>query len=292
MSLSYEPRMRGKRFRRPGAKKSAKNKRDERTATSFYQEPEQIDPLKVSTNILNAIEHLGNQRFALPPFSEHFQRWMNDVKTVLTEFESQLPKALNQQYRENTQKTLANLQETLTQRINTERKISSELTDLNKKQEHVDFELSKIEHAYKSQVREIRRRHEMATGKLQQEIDSLDKQRLKMLREKSNVFQRFFRRSGSKLEEKTGAIESRRAALGGRQEAFKHELEKYRTEFEAKRKQLIVEQSSLRMQLESAKANNSDDALEVRKLACEELHRTIAEAVEAVIEQPAEESAT
>jgi chromosome segregation ATPase len=279
--MGYEPRMRGRRFRRPLAKKmSAREKREERGTSIFYHEPEQINPSLISSKSLNAIEHLGNQRFALPPFSEHFQRWVKDLKALLGEFEIQLPDAVDQQYRENVEKLLINVQEALTRHIEAEKNSSSEISDLHRQLAAMESELSKLDHDYKTLSREIKTRHEKSMGKLRAEIDSLDKQRLKILRKRTSFLQRIFGKSESKLEEKTKELQSKRDALGNSRETLKEELDTRKTDYEIRRKRLAEEHQELRVKLGELKENGQDDALEIRKAACEELHRSVSEAVE------------
>lgn len=285
-TMGYEPRMRGRRFRRPLARKvSAREKREERGTSIFYQEPEEINPSQISSKTLNALEHLGNQRFALPPFSEHFQRWVKDLKALLIEFETQLPDAVDEQYRENVEKSLTNVQEALTKHIEAEKNSSGEISDQHQQLAATESELSKLDHEYKTLTREIRTRHEKSMEKLTSEIDSLDKQRLKILRKRTSFLQRILGKSESRLEEKTKALQSKRDALGKSRETLKEELEKRKADYETRRNRLADEQQALRVKLAELKGNALDDGLEIRKAACEELHRSVSEAVERVSQE-------
>ena len=124
--MSSEPRMRGTRFRRPSTKKHSKERRKEHETSVFYQEATPIDPSQVSSKILNALEHLGTQRFALPPFSDHFERWIKDVEAVLTEFETELPDMADQPYRVTVHNVLSSLREALRRQIEAEKDSSGE----------------------------------------------------------------------------------------------------------------------------------------------------------------------
>ena len=82
--MSYEPRTRGMRSRRTATKKPASkpNKGGEQKEV-FYEENIPVNPQDVSSRVINALEHLGNQRFGMAPFAEHFQRWILDIESVL-----------------------------------------------------------------------------------------------------------------------------------------------------------------------------------------------------------------
>ncbi len=278
--MSSEPRMRGTRFRRPSTKKHSKEKREKRETSVFYQEEAPIDPSQVSSRILNTLEHLGTQRFALPPFSEHFERWIKDVEAVLTEFETELPNIADQPYRVTVQNVLPSLRETLGKQIDAEKDSSGEASKLLQDSTACELELSKLEHEYGTQTYEARKRHERALGKLKGEIDLLDKRRLKLLRKRPSIVERILHRSGTKLEESTSALQSKRTDFGNKGTLLQHELDELRANYEVKRGHLRERQQLLRAKLAEFKTNTLNDALEVRNAACQELCRTVAQAVD------------
>jgi chromosome segregation ATPase len=277
--MSYEPRMRGSRFRRQSAKKSSKNKRDDREAQFVYQEAELVDPDEVSSKTLNALEHLGNQRFVLPPFSEHFQRWTTDLKTVLTEFKAQLPEATDQEYNEHAEKAVASIRGIFTERIAAEQSTSEKTSDLQNNLTQREAEIARLENEQKTHLRETKRRFEKSQEKLRREIDSLDKKRLKMLRKKDSFLRRVFRRSESRIEENTKVLETKRRTLENSREGFERELEKSKSEHQSELERLRTEAQELHRKLREVRANTVDDALDARKLACEELHQAVEQAM-------------
>lgn len=278
--MGFEPRMRGRRFRRPTTKKlSSKEKREERETSAFYQEREPVDPLQVSSRTSNVLEHLGNQRFALPPFSEHFQRWMKDVRVILAEFETDLPTAADQAYHETVDKTLTNVQDAFGKRVDAEKGISEETSTLQQELTACEGELSKLEHEYRTRTHEVRRGYERSAGKLRGEMDSLDRKRSKLLQKGPTLLERIFRRPDTKFEESTSAMQSKRAALGNKKATLNLDLGNLRNEYESKSKQLTDHIEALRAKLAETRSNTLDDALEVRRLGCRELRQVVAEAV-------------
>jgi DNA repair exonuclease SbcCD ATPase subunit len=277
--MSYEPRMRGSRFRRQSAKKSSKNKRDDHGAQFVYQETELVDPNEVSSKTLNALEHLGNQRFVLPPFSEHFQRWMKDLRTVLTEFKAKLPEATDQEYNEHAEKAVASIQGIFTERIAAEQSTSEKTSDLQNNLNQREAEIARLENEQKAHLRETRRRFEKSQEKLRREIDSLDKRRLKMLRRKDSFLRRVLRRSESRIEESGIALETKKKSLRNSKEVFEQELEKSKSKHQSELERLKTEAQELHRKLKEVRANTVDDALDARKLACQELHQAVEQAV-------------
>lgn len=251
----------------------------------FYEEASPPDPSQIRTATLNSLEHLGNQRFALPPYSEHFQRWMKDIAALLSDFETQLPEAVDEQYKESIEKTLSNLQVALKERTETETSISSKLSDAQQQLAAYEGELSKLDHDYKTRTHEVTRRYEQSFEKLRREIDTLDEERLRILHKKPTLLQKLFRRSDANLEGKANGLRSKKKALGDRKEALKQDLETRRVEYENRRGQVTERLSALRAELEESKGSKLDDALEIRKAACEELRREVSDAVDRLLLQ-------
>ena len=260
-------------------KQSTKEKREERENSVFYQERAQIDPSTVSVRVLNALDHLGTQRFALPPFSEHLERWIKDVRALLAEMETELPEAANQPYRENSERILSEAQQALRKRIDAEKENSEELSKLHQELTSCELELSNLQHEYKTRTHEARRGHERSLEKIQDEIDSLDKQRLKLLRKRPSIVDRILHRPRNKLEESMRALETKKTDMGGKQRTLKQNLDKLRAEYETSRKQMIERQESLKARFAEYKTNIPDDALDIRNQTCRELGRAVAEAI-------------
>jgi hypothetical protein len=278
--------MRGRRFRRsPAKKKSSKDRREQYEAPRFYEEAPPIDPSQIRSNTLNALEHLGNQRFPLPPYSEHFQRWTKDVTTLLSDFQSQLPEAADHQYMENTAKILSDLELVFTERAKTESDANSRLADGQQRLAAYQSEISKIDQDYKTQTHELRRRHEQSSAKLHKDIQRLDEERLRILHTKPSLIQRVLHRSDASLEAKANALRSTKNALDDRKEALKHDLEELRAEYESKREEATKQLNALRAELKESGDSKLDDGLELRKGACQNLCREVDEAVDRLLQQ-------
>jgi len=282
--MGFEPRMRGRRFGRPAArKKSARDRRERQEASVFYEEATPLDPSQIRSTAVNALMHLGSQRFALPPYSEHFQRWMKDVARLLSDFKSKLPEAVDQQYSESVEKTLSNLQVALGERAKSETSTSIKLADRQRRLAAYESELSKLDQHYKTLTHEARRQYEQSFASLRSEIGRLDGERLRILHAKPSLLQKLFRRSEVDLEETANALRSQKKALAERKEALKQDLDKHRAEYENKRKEIIDQLDILRGEFEESRDSKLDDALEIRKTACEDFRREVDEAVDRLL---------
>lgn len=165
--MSSEPRMRGSRFGRPAVKrKVAKERREHREAATFLAESSPVDLDQVRSVTLNSLEHLGIQRFLLPPFSEHFQRWVRDVKAVLTDFEAQLPEPIGEQFKKSVEEKLSNLEAALQELARRETDVSAKLSDTQRQLNAFENKRSKLDSDYKTGTHETRRRYEQSFDKL------------------------------------------------------------------------------------------------------------------------------
>jgi hypothetical protein len=272
--------MRGTRFRRPSTKKHSKDRTAEHQASVSYVEEVPIDPSQVSSRTLNALEHLGTQRFALPPFSEHFQRWIKDVEAVLMDFETRLPEMADEAYRATVQDRLASLREVLGKQVQAEKNTSGETSKLLQELSACELELSKFEREYRTVTYEARKKHDKALIQLRNEIDSLDKQRLKLLRKQPSFVERILHRSSAKLEAITNALQSKRTELDHEGTLLQTNLDESRANYEVKRGRLGERLQLLKAKLDEIKGTTSGDALEIRKAACQELGLAVTQAVE------------
>ncbi len=284
--MSSEPRMRGRRFGRPNIrKKFAKGRPDNRLATTFLTEPTPIDFNQVRDTTLNSLEHLGGQRFPLPPFSEHFQRWLKDVKALLSDLEGKLPQPIDQQLQKSTEITLADLERALQDRATAENDFSTRQSDLQRQLTVYEAKRSRLDSEYKTETHETRRKYEQTLEKLRHEIGTLDAERLTILHKKPSLFQRLFRKPETDLEKKASSLRSKKSTLARRRDELTKDLEAQRTEYESKRKQISEQISLLRAKLETSKESNVDDALDIRKTACEELRREVEGAFADILKQ-------
>ncbi len=284
--MGYQPRMRGTRFRRPATKKlSTKEKRREQKESIFYQEPIPVDPQEISSRASNALEHLGGQRFALPPFSEHFQRWVKDVRSTLADFETEVPGAADKTYQESLEKILKSVEDALGKRIQIETGIYEEESKLQQELNTCELELSKLEHEYKAQAQEVRKRYERGAEKLLREIDSLGKERSDLLRKTPTLIERIFHRPNTRVEKSTNALQLKKNDLGNKKALLKHDLDNLRADYAIKRKKLTEHQEKLRTKLMQLRQATLDDALDIRKQASQEVRQVMAEAINRLLAQ-------
>ena len=271
--MSFEPRMRGKRFLRPASKKSKRSK--EPTTAHVYTSKDEEDPIQIARNMLNAVDHLGKQRFALPPFSEHFQRWFTDLQSLVNEFKDRIPETVDSSFQTEIQGILVNLQDAFSKQAEIEISATDKQSKLQPELTHLELDLSKLEKTYRSRLHEIRANHDKSNQKLRGEIASLDMKRLQILRKKPTIIQMIMRKTQSGLEGTSTELESRKTKLSNGHKTFEQILQDNRNQY-AKDRQKLIERIDLhRQKIEDCRQTVEDDALEIRKQACLQIHSAI-----------------
>ena len=275
--MSFEPRMRGRRFLRPTSRRRTKQTRETRSNLTA-PEQQQADSADVAANILNAIHHLGNQRFALPPFSEHFDRWLKDLQSLLEEFESRVPQAGDETLRNDVKGKFEAIQDNLLRRAELETERSKQLASLQQQLAKADMALSQVESEYRNQTHEARRHHAKSEQELQLEIDILHRRRLQNLRKKTSIFQRILRKPQVTIQETDAALEMKRGKLRESEQNLAKALKKQKEDYTSKRRKLLEETNLLKNQIQTSKVIG-DDALESRRQVCEQIHLALEEAM-------------
>jgi len=278
--MSYEPRSRGMRPRRVATKKPASKDKKESEENEFaYRENVPVNPQEASARATNALDHLGNQRFGMAPFSEHFRRWILDIESVLNDFRSSVPAVTNENFETSVEQLVANVRNELASRISAEESLSSKITELLRELSDNERQLTELESDQRIKVREVKRTTENSIKKLRGEIDELDAQRLELLRQKPKLLERLFGGMKTKVEDSSRSLHSKRKDLLSNEATLKQRMRQLRTAYEQKRKPLAERQAELRERLAELRSTNMDDALEVRKVACEQIRQKISGAL-------------
>ena len=278
--MTYEPRSRGMRPRRIATKKTAsKDKRQSEEGEFAYKENIPVNPQEVSARVINALDHLGNQRFGMPPFSEHFRRWMLDVESVLNDLRSSIPDVANDSFDTSMGQLVTNIRTDLNGRISAEESHSTKITELLQQLADNERKLAELDSEQRVKVHEAKRTTEKSIEKLRGEIDELDAERLKLLRQKPRFLERLFGGTKTKVESSSRSLHSKRKDLVSSEASLKRRVEALRSNYEEKRKPLTERQAELRERLAELRSTTMDDALQARKLACEQIRQTISNAL-------------
>ena len=114
--MGYQPRPRARStrgFKRPKRIRSKTRSKKPRLIETYSEEQNVPSLEDVVSCTLNSLRILGNQMFALAPFYEHFDRWLMNLQTVLTDFESSQAVAVDDQFKEERSQVFSSIESTL-----------------------------------------------------------------------------------------------------------------------------------------------------------------------------------
>ena len=138
---------------------------------------------------------------------------MKDVKALMSDFRTNLPEPVNQQFGKGVDREISDIERILQERTETENSLSATLSEIQQQLNASENARSKLDSDYKTKTHKISRRYEQTFDTLRSEVGKLDAQRLSILHTKPSLFRKLFRRLDMDLEENTSSLRSKKTAL-------------------------------------------------------------------------------
>jgi len=253
-------------------KAKAKARRQKRRSSGSYVSEENYVPTSdVADRTLNRLRNLGSQIFALSPFSEHFGRWLVDLRVVLSEFESSPTVGVDDQFVKERSQILSNVELDLEERRRKEASGEEAFKSLSDNR----ILLDQIEEEYAGSKKEIEGRRDAEIKRLSSNVDGLKEELDRISRMKTGIFRAVSKKAKAQKEaEATQRLNSAQGELALAVHTFTAEQQRLRDEYE-RRKQPITEQ--MRDQQKESEDQEIDGSLEVRRVACEALINAVNE---------------
>jgi hypothetical protein len=257
--------------KREKAKVKAKGEKRRHIGRYVSGENSVLTSEEVAERTLNRLRSLGNQVFALFPFSEHFGRWLIDLRVVLSEFESSPAVRVDDIFVKERSQILSNVELELEERRCKE--VSSEEAFRSLSDNRILLEQIEEEHIARMKETEDRKDSEIKC--LSSNIDGLKAELDRIVRMKTGIFRAMSKKAKAQKEvEATRRLESAQGELTSAVQHFTAEQEKLRDEYE-RRKQPVIEQ--MQNQQKEIENQDIDGSLEVRRVACEALINAVSE---------------
>jgi chromosome segregation ATPase len=244
--------------------KAAKEKR--RSSSSYLSEEHSVPTLEeVSDRTVNRLRSLGSQRFALSPFSEHFGRWLVDLRGVVSEFESSPTISVDGQFLTERSQILSNVEAGLEERRRKEATLDGITRDLSASR----ILLEGIEEEYKDKTKEVEGRKAVEIKHISNSIDVIKEEMDRIAQIKTGIFRRVSEKAkAQKMAEATERLNSEQEKLASATQRYSAEKEKLRAEYEKKKQPIIGQMQSQQKEVENLEV---DGSLETRHAACEAL---------------------
>ncbi len=272
--MGYRPQIRSSRSGRGHQKaqrKKAKGKAPTHQVEGKYATAEKqvITAREVAEKTLRRLGGLGNQKFALSPFSDYFDDWVVNLKEVMAEFESNQAINVDDEFVKEQSRILTNVARELAARQSEEatlREATKSLADNNHLLVEIDAEYAKA-------TRELAFRRNSEIQLLTRKVHDLEEELDRVGQMKTSIFSPFSKKAKAQREaEATRKLNSAKSELESVVHSFSVEQEKLHDEYE-KRKQAVIEKvRSLEKEVEKLE---TDGSLEVRRAACEALTNAV-----------------
>lgn len=246
-------------------KRKAKEKKYRSSGKYLQEETHVPTSEEVVEKTLGRLRSLGNQTFALFPFSAYFDDWLVNLKDVLTAFESSPSVSVDEQFVKERSQTLVDVERALEERRRKEFSLEKSIKSLTDSRSL----LERIEREYAARTSEIEGRKNSETARLHSDIAECRKELDDLAKVKAGLFRAMSRKAKKQNEaELTQRLNAAQSGIELTTRNAAAEQESLRDDYE-KRKQLVAEQiGKLQKAVEGPEV---DGSLEVRRAACEAL---------------------
>jgi DNA repair exonuclease SbcCD ATPase subunit len=277
--MSFKPqtgsrRSAAKQFSRSAHDKKAKEKK-QRSGGKYIEEKAEISAKEVIEKTTSTLSRLGNQIFALSPFSQYFDDWLISLKQVVSEFESNPTIQVDDQFMKERSQIFLDLEGALAEKRLQENNLSDEakeLADTN----HLIVETDK-EYAEKTRERSFKRNADvqrLSTKIRELEENLATQQEIKISFYKLNAR----RKAAQQLAKTQQELNSSKNELQVTLENFTAEQEKMHDNYEKRKQELNEKSDSLHRELEKLETDTSTESRQ-------EATNALANAINALIQR-------
>jgi cytochrome c556 len=255
----------GQKFQKSQHEKAKTKARKHREKGITLQEEKPVpSPEETAQKTINSLKKLGEQKFAISPFSDYFDDWLINLKEALSEFESNPTVSVDEPFKNERERLIAKVERELAEIKQGEVAsdiAAKELTDKN----HL---LVEIDAEYAACTREIGSRRNSEIRNLTLRVKTFEEELDRVRATKTSFFGFTKKAKAQKEAETLQKLESAKTELESSVQKFKAEQEKLHDDYE-KRKQVVIGQVQ-RLEKEVEKMEN-DLSLDARFGACEAL---------------------
>jgi hypothetical protein len=267
--MTYRPQTGGRRnpgrqFSKSAHDKKVKEKK-QRASGKYVEEQPEISQKEVVEKTLGALNRLGNQIFALSPFSQYFEDWLVNLRQTISEFESSPIIDADEQFAKERSQIFLDVEASLAERKLQESNLTGEAKELADNN-HLLVETDK---AYAEKTRELSHKRNSDVQQLSTKVRELEEDVASQEEIKISVFKVMARRRAAEQ-----LTQTRKELLAAKNEleialqSFTAEQEKLHDNYEKKKQEISERVDALHKELEKLEVDTSVD---VRKAASDAL---------------------
>jgi uncharacterized phage infection (PIP) family protein YhgE len=271
--MSFRPqsgsrRSAARQYSKSAHEKKAKEKK-QRLGGLYHQEETEISAKEVAEKNLGILNKLGNQIFALSPFSQYFDDWLVNLRQIISEFESNPSINVDEQFVKERSQIFLDVEGALAEIRLQETNLTGEAKELADNN-HLLVETDK---EYAEKARELSFKRNADVQRLSTEIRELEDE----VAGQEEIKIRFYkvmarRKAAEKLAQTRQALKSAKNELEVALQTFTVEQEKLHDNYEKKKQEITERVDALHKALEKLETDTSIDA---RQAACNALANAI-----------------
>ncbi|MCL2642709.1 MAG: hypothetical protein FWD52_04275 [Candidatus Bathyarchaeota archaeon] len=272
-SRSGSRRNAGVKVQRSDSQKKAALRKAKGGAKYLNAQSAELTFQDVVEKTLANIERLGNQTFALAPFSQYYDDWLINLRQIVLEFETLPDVTPDTVFIEEREQAFLDIQSALT----THRMQESAVTEAEKALYALNQELRTIETAYTEDSRTLNNKKNADTQQLTNQVKTLEEDRANQEDLKFGVFQFGAKKAATKkLEQTQQNLASTKKLLEKISQNFTTEHTQLHEKYVAKKQELATKSETLHKTIEQIEI---DTSIETRKKTCTQLNNAIKELI-------------
>jgi hypothetical protein len=285
--MSFRPqggsrRSSGKQFSKSTHEKKAKEKKQRAGAKYLMEETPEFSAQEVAQRTLGSLSKLGNQIFALSPFSQYFDDWLVTLKQVVSEFESNPTTNADETFTKEQKQIFLDVEAALADN----RIKENNLTEEAKALEDVNHKIVEADKVYAENTREQSNKRNSDVQRLSNRIRELEEE-LAIQQDVKISFYKFGakKKAAQELAKTSHNLQAAKNELEISLQTFASEQEKLHDNYMKQKQDLNKESDRLHIELEKLE---TDTSVQARVVATNALAKAIEELLKRTPTQPKE----
>lgn len=240
-------------------------------SAEYIKENNNADTKEIVTKTVDASDKLGNQIFAVSPFSQYFDDWLVNLQQIITEFETNSSIKIDEQFVQDRSRILKVVEGELAQKRLDESTIGTVAKELDENK-NLLLEANK---EYDEKSKELSLKRDPEVERLTYRIHELERDMESQEESKSKMFKK---RTAEKLAQTKQDMESAKQELEALQQKYASEQDKLRESYDKRKQEIMERGESMHKEIERLE---SDSSIEGRQAATKALD----DAVNALIQR-------
>jgi chromosome segregation ATPase len=254
-----------RQFSKSTREKKAKEKKRKAGAKYLQEETPEVSAQEVAQKTIGCLGKLGNQIFALSPFSQYFDDWLVTLRQTISEFESNPTIKTDEQFIKERSQIFLDVEGELAEK----RLQESNLTDEAKALADTNHKIVEADKEYAEKTRELSNKRNAEVQRLSSKIRELEEDVAQQQEIKISFYKfKEKKRAAEKLAQTTQNLKDTKNELEVALQSFTAEQEKLHDNYEKRKQELNENSDRLHKELEKLETDTSTEA---RQKACSAL---------------------